>query len=136
MPINSTISSFAMFSEPSASAILNIEDATRDNKAYRRVWSTTPQQQLVLMSLLPEQEIGAETHKHHTQFIRVEQGKAFVRLNDQVFVATDGDAITIPPGTYHNITNISRKYSLKLYTIYSPPMHAPGLLQRLKNNHD
>lgn len=41
-----------------------------------------------------------------------------------------GDAIVIPAGTRHNVINTSKSRQLKLYTVYSPPNHPPGTLQK------
>ena len=106
----------------------NVKQLTLANTFFRRVISTTDEMQLVLMNLLPGEEIGLETHKDATQFFRVEagsgaidmdQGKGFKRiaLKDDVFVM-------VPAGTPHNVINTSHYQNLKLYTIYSPPQHS------------
>ncbi len=101
----------------------NIKDLTLKNDDYRRVLNTTPTQQLVVMSLLPGEEIGLEVHPYITQFIRIESGNGIARMDDYVFELEDDNVIVIPPNTLHNITNTGCK-KLKLYTIYSPPNHA------------
>jgi len=114
----------------------NIEDLTERNKLYRKVIHTNEKQQLVLMSLLPLQEIGMEVHPHTSQFIRVEAGNGVAEINGHRYLLKDGDAVVIPPGSYHNITNTSKKEELKLYTIYSPPHHPPDTKQRVKHKVD
>ena len=52
----------------------DIEEMTEENSDFRRVLYTAHQMQLVLMALLPGEEIGEETHKDRTQFFRVEKG--------------------------------------------------------------
>lgn len=101
----------------------NIKDLTLENIYYRRVLSTTPTQQLVVMSLNPKEEIGLEVHPYITQFIRIEQGKALAVMDDTFYELEDDDVIVIPPNTLHNIANVG-KNKLKLYTIYSPPNHS------------
>lgn len=101
---------------------VHMEDVTIKNDKFREVLYTTPQLQLVLMSLKPNEDVGEETHKYVTQFIRFEKGEGRVIMNDSEFDITDGDAIIVPAGTKHNITNIG-KDTLKFYTIYSPPNH-------------
>jgi len=117
----------------------NIEKLTLDNKDYRRVLHTDLKQQLVVMSLLPKQDIGMEVHRHTTQFIRIEKGTALVEMihGNLSYVDTlkDGDAVVIPQGFHHNITNVEPKKHLKLYTIYSPPEHKPGTIQKKKPKH-
>ena len=116
----------------------NIEKATRMNNDYRRVVATTPKSmQLVLMSLLPGEEIGSEVHPHTTQFFRVEGGLGSATVNGEFYALKDGMSLVVPPGAEHNIRNISPTEKLKLYTIYTPPEHPPGTVQPTKpwNDH-
>jgi len=54
--------------------LVDIEEATIKNDSFRKVLFTAQNSQLVLMSLKPGEEIGAETHDLD-QFIRVESGR-------------------------------------------------------------
>lgn len=109
----------------------NIEKLTIKNNNYRKVINTTKHSQLVLMSLLPKEEIGEETHPHTTQFIRIEKGHASAHIKNKKYNLKDGDAIVIPPNSNHNIINIG-KGKLKLYSIYSPPEHPKNTIQKHK----
>jgi mannose-6-phosphate isomerase-like protein (cupin superfamily) len=40
-------------------------------------------------------------------------------------------SVTVPAGAKHNIINTG-KDELKLYTLYSPPEHEDGLVQKTK----
>lgn len=111
---------------------VNIEKATLNNKNYRKVINTTPNQQLVLMSLKPNVEIGMEKHQKTTQFIRIESGKGLAIINGKKIKLQDGSIVVIPPNTLHNIINTSKTKRLQLYTIYSPPEHKDGLIQKDK----
>ncbi len=97
----------------------NIEELTLRNKYFRRVISTTKQQQVVLMNIPPHDEIGKEKHSKITQFIRIEGGKGVAILNNTKYSLKDGDFIVVPAGTTHNIKNTSSTKDLLLYTIYS-----------------
>ncbi|OGH94527.1 MAG: cupin [Candidatus Magasanikbacteria bacterium RIFOXYD2_FULL_41_14] len=108
--------------------VANLEKLTEANENFRRVLYTAPHSQLVLMSLLPGEEIGAETHTTHDQFIRVETGAGKAVLNGVEYVLADGSAVVIPAGTLHNIVNTSATDKMKLYTLYSPPEHRDGVL--------
>ena len=110
----------------------NIEKLTNQNTYYRKVISTTPQQQLVLMCLKPLEEIGMEKHPHTTQFIRVESGRGKAVVGKSTYRLSDDSFIIIPPNKCHNIINTSKTKPLKLYTIYSPPEHKPGTKQKRK----
>jgi mannose-6-phosphate isomerase-like protein (cupin superfamily) len=110
----------------------DIEDLTLKNTDYRRVLYTTPNLQLVLMSLLPGEEIGFESHHNRTQFFRIEAGDGVIVVNDKKYIVTDGDVVVVPPDTEHNVMNISDTDRLQLYTIYSPPEHPRGTVQKVK----
>jgi quercetin dioxygenase-like cupin family protein len=108
----------------------NLEKLTLANNNYRKVINTTPNMQLVLMSLKPGVEIGSEIHPKTSQFIRVEGGKCVAEFGGKKYSLKDGDSIVIPPNTKHNIwCSKSSKEDAKLYTIYTPPEHKPGTIQ-------
>lgn len=109
----------------------NIDKQTRKNTYYRKVIFTTKNMQLVLMSIRPGEEIGMETHKKTSQFIRVESGKGQAIISGKVHKLKKDFALLIPPRKRHNIINTGNK-PLKLYTIYSPPEHEIGKKERVK----
>jgi mannose-6-phosphate isomerase-like protein (cupin superfamily) len=119
-----------------AGYLTDIEQATLDNVAFRRVLFTGPHAQLVVMSLKPGEEIGLETHDDVDQFIRVEAGHGTAVLAGKEHVLKDGSAVVIPAGTEHNVINNSRSEPLKLYTIYSPPEHPDGTIHETKADAD
>jgi mannose-6-phosphate isomerase-like protein (cupin superfamily) len=116
------------------SLVTNIERDTLGNGDYRRVLSTGKYLQLVLMSIAPGDEIGAEVHDGHDQFIRVESGVGTVVLGDERHELADGVAVVIPAGVRHNVINTSRDTPLRLYTLYGPPEHPDGTLHRTKGD--
>lgn len=109
-----------------------IEDAAVGNTNFRKVLYTSKYCQLVLMSLLPGEEIGLEIHEANDQFFRVEKGSGKCVIDGNEYDLTDGDALIVPSGTQHNILNASDTEDLKLYTIYSPPHHKDGILRATK----
>ena len=111
--------------------IANIEELSLQNENFRKVLYTDARLQLVVMSLLPKEEIGAETHQLD-QFIRVEKGKGKAVLDDIENDIADGSAIIIPQGTLHNIINTSEDEPMKLYTLYAPPNHRHGTVHKTK----
>lgn len=110
----------------------NIEKETLENDNYRKVLYTGKFSQLVLMTLQPGQSIGEEVHDGHDQFFRFEKGNGVVMIDGDEYEVGDGDAVVIPSGSNHNVTNTSETELLKLYTIYSPAEHADGLVQAVK----
>lgn len=110
--------------------ITNIKKETLENENYRKVLYTAKNSQLVLMSIQPKDEIGMEVH-HLDQFIRIEQGKAMVVLDDVEHQIEDDWAVVIPAGTEHNVINVG-DMPVKLYSIYSPPEHKEGTVHATK----
>ena len=109
----------------------NIEKTTVNNKFYRKVLHTTKNMQLVVMMLKPHEEIGMERHKESSQFIRIESGRAKAIINDKQYYLKDGDAVIIPPNSYHNIIATGDE-DLHLYTVYTPPTHSKNTKQKNK----
>jgi mannose-6-phosphate isomerase-like protein (cupin superfamily) len=112
----------------------NIEEKTIANSFFREVVFTGAHSQLVVMSLLPNEEIGSEVHPHIDQFLRIEKGEGKVVMNGEEHLVKDGDAIVVPAGTQHNVINVSPTNELKLYTIYSPPQHPDGTIHKTKQD--
>ncbi len=110
----------------------NIEKLTVENNDFRRVLYSGEHSQLVLMSLLPNEEIGLETHPDNDQFFRFEQGSGRVIINEISYEVSDGDAVIVPAGAAHNVINLSDSESLKLYTLYSPAHHKDGIIRATK----
>ncbi len=108
----------------------NIEQLSLDNDNFRKVIYTDKNTQLVLMSLLPGEDIGEEVHDVD-QFLRVEKGSGVAMLNDIPHDISDGSAIVVPAGTKHNLIN-GDAGPMKLYTLYMPPHHRDGVIHATK----
>jgi len=112
----------------------NIEKLTIENEDFRKVLYTGHYSQLVLMSLIPGEEIGLEVHEDTDQFFRFEKGEGKVIIDESEYIISDGDAIIVPAGARHNIINTSHDTSLKLYTIYSPAHHKDNIVRATKQD--
>lgn len=121
--------------EPMNAYVVNIEEETLKNESFRRVLHTAGSSQLVVMCLLPGEEIGSEVHDLD-QFIRIEFGTGIVVLDGQQTQLMADWAVVIPAGTLHNVVNTSDTELLKLYSIYSPPEHPPGTVHKTKADAD
>lgn len=110
----------------------NIEETALVNDNFRRVIFTGSHSQLVVMSLLPNEDIGMEVHSNVDQFFRIEKGQGKVVMNGEESPISDGTAIVIPAGTQHNIINTSATDPMKLYTIYSPAQHKDKVVHKTK----
>lgn len=114
-----------------AGYFINIEKATMQNDNFRKVLNTAQHSQLVVMSLLPGEEIGTEVHDLD-QFIRFESGRGKVILDGKEHEVEDDWAVVIPAGVEHNVINTSDSEKMKLYSIYSPPEHPEGTVHPTK----
>lgn len=110
----------------------NIEQITEENNFFRRVIFTGQHQQLVVMSLLPGEEIGLEVHEITDQFFRIEKGEGKVIINGEEKILKEGDAIVVPAGAQHNVINTSQTTKMKIYTVYSPPHHKDQIVHKTK----
>lgn len=111
---------------------VQLEEATLHNEYFRQVLYTGPHSQLVVMALQPGDDIGAEVHAEHDQFIRVEAGQGLAIIGEEEFALADGMAVVIPAGSLHNIINTSASEVMKLYTVYTPPEHKDGKVHPTK----
>jgi len=110
----------------------NIEKDTLENNNFRKVLYTGKHNQLVLMSLKPNEEIGMELHPDNDQFFRFEKGQGKCIIDGNEYELENGVAIVVPAGSQHNIINTSATEELKLYTIYSPAHHKDGIVRATK----
>jgi mannose-6-phosphate isomerase-like protein (cupin superfamily) len=110
----------------------NIEKLTLENNNFRKVLYTAHHSQLVLMSLIPNEEIGMEVHMENDQFFRIEGGSGKCVIDGNEYEISNGTAIIVPAGAQHNIINTSSTEDLKLYTIYSPAHHKDGIVRATK----
>ncbi|MCR2809432.1 MULTISPECIES: cupin domain-containing protein [unclassified Microbacterium] len=112
----------------------DIETATRENSTYRTVAWTGKYLQVTLMSISPGDSIGLEVHPETDQFLRLDAGRGRCVMGpekDQLTFeqdVSDGWSIQVPAGTWHDVINTGDE-PLRLYAIYAPTHHAPGLVQ-------
>lgn len=114
--------------------ITNIEKKTLANAYFREVLYTSQHNQLVVMSLNANEEIGEEVHEIVDQFIRIEEGEGKAILDGEEHLLVDGTALIIPALTKHNIINTSSEKKLKLYTLYSPAHHKDKTIHKTKKD--
>ncbi len=104
----------------------NLLAITEANTNFRRVLYTASHSQLVVMSIPPHGEIGAEVHRLD-QFFRIESGQGSAVIDGIATPVSEGFAMLIPAGARHNVINTGDT-DLKLYTVYAPPNHRDGVL--------
>ena len=86
----------------------NIIELAKQNENFRQVVSTGKHSQIVLMSLLPREDIGEEVHD-----------------------AVDQILVFVNAGVKHNFRNTGST-PLKIYTVYSPVNHPADRIQKTK----
>jgi len=109
----------------------NIEMSTLENTNFRKVLYTGVHMQLVLMSLLPQEDIGTEIHFENDQFFRFEGGVGVVIIDGNKYEVSDGDAVVVPAGAEHNVVNTGTE-PLRFYTIYGPSHHKDQIVRSTK----
>ena len=111
--------------------VKDIEELTEANRDFRRVLYTAKHLQLVLMALKPGEDIGEEVHADRDQFFRVEKGTGEILIDGNPTSIKSDDAMIVPAGARHNVTNTGDK-PLLLYTLYGPPEHKDGIVRATK----
>lgn len=113
----------------------NIEELTIGNSNFRQVLFTGKYMQLVVMSLLPGEEIGKEVHETVDQFFRIEAGRAKFVVNGEEIEVGPEEVYIVTAGSEHNVVSVGEE-PLKLYTIYTPPNHPDGTVHKNKAEAD
>jgi mannose-6-phosphate isomerase-like protein (cupin superfamily) len=107
-----------------------LKEVAKHNDDFRRVLFTGTHSQLVVMALPGGEDIGEEVHEVDQILYAVEgEGEAF--LDGRRVPFAKGDAVAVPAGTRHNISNEETK-PLKLFTVYAPPQHPAGTVHHTK----
>ena len=117
--------------------IANMEQLTLQNQNFRTATWTGYHLQMTSMCIPPNEEIGIESHRDTDQMIRIEQGKAMVKMGkykenlNLCQNVSRGDVIFIPAGTWHNIINTGNVF-LRVSSVYAPPNHAKGTIHHTR----
>lgn len=117
--------------------VIDLNQAAIANTNFRTALWTGTHLQMTLMCIPVNDCIGLEVHPDTDQFISVECGTGYVLSGcnkekvDKRSNISKGYGIFIPAGTYHNIINAGN-IPLKLYSIYAPPHHKFGTIERTK----
>jgi mannose-6-phosphate isomerase-like protein (cupin superfamily) len=104
---------------------VNVLEVARANDAFRREIITGAHEQIVAMAIPPGGDIGEEVHPDTDQVLVFVEGEGEARLGGASSRVAAGDLVFVRAGTIHNFLNTGPG-TLRLYTIYAPPHHAPG----------
>jgi len=113
----------------------DLERATRENRHYRAVAWSGRYLQVTLMSIAVGRDIGLEMHPDTDQFLRLDAGRGRVQIGaakDRLTFdeeVSDGWAVLIPAGSWHNVLNIGDE-PMQIYAIYAPAHHKPGKIHQ------
>jgi mannose-6-phosphate isomerase-like protein (cupin superfamily) len=117
--------------------VTDINKATINNQNYRTALWTGKHLQATLMSIGVGDDVGLEIHPDTDQFFRVEEGQGLAVMGnskENLYYRQpvyDDMAIFIPANTWHNVINTGNK-PLKMYSIYAPPHHPRGTVEKTK----
>ncbi len=119
------------------SSVIHYTIATEAQKSpdFRRVLWTGEHTQLVIMTIPPGGEIGAETHEDTDQILTFVSGTGEATVSGQKRQVEQGDLVVVPAGKKHNFVNTGVN-PLILYTVYGPPEHADGAVHATKEEAD
>lgn len=116
-------------------SIVPILRDTLANDAYRQTLITGAKSQLVLMTLQPGEEIGAEVHEGHDQVLVFAEGRGEAVLDGEAREVGANDLVFVHAGVEHNFINTGNR-PLRLYTLYAPPEHPEGTRHATKQEAD
>ena len=109
----------------------NVQQSALENNNFRKVLFTNQHSQVVLMSVLPGEDIGREVHELVDQVLVFVKGAGKAVVGGETHDIGAGDMFTVPAGTEHDFINTGDE-ALKLFTVYSPPEHPDGVVHATK----
>lgn len=109
----------------------NLRELAIASHDFRRVIATGLRTQIITISLSPNEEIGSEMHPVSEEILFIVSGTAKAVVDEKTFDVRGGDAILLPAGSVHNLTNTGST-NLAVITIASPPQFPPDAVQRTK----
>jgi mannose-6-phosphate isomerase-like protein (cupin superfamily) len=114
---------------------IDITQVATENTAFRKVLSTGPNAQLVVMRLRPGEEIGDEVHEHVDQLLSFVAGHGVAVIEGEERPVGPGILVHVPAGVRHNVVNRG-PMDLRLSTVYAPPQHPAGTIHATKAHAD
>lgn len=114
---------------------LDLIAAARSSDDFRQVLVTGAHMQVVVMTIPPGGEIGAETHPNTDQALFFVDGEGEAVLDGETTGVGAGDLVFVRAGVHHNFVNTGDR-PLRIATAYAPPEHAPGTVHHTKADAD
>lgn len=110
---------------------LDIIEQARESDDFRRVLMTGQNMQIVVMTIPPGGEIGAETHPDTDQVLFFIDGEGESILDGERSPVEPGHLVFVRAGTHHNFINTGEQ-PLRIATAYAPPEHEHGTVHATK----
>lgn len=110
---------------------LDIIEQARESDDFRRVLITGQHMQIVVMTIPPGGEIGAETHPDTDQVLFFIDGEGESILDGERSPVEPGHLVFVRAGTHHNFINTGEQ-PLRIATAYAPPEHEHGTVHATK----
>lgn len=107
----------------------------RESDDFRRVVITGEKIQVVVMTIQPGEDIGAETHEGHDQVLFFVDGEGESVLDGARSAVGAGDLSFVHAGVHHNFINTGSQ-PLRIVTAYAPPEHPSGTVHADKAEAD
>lgn len=111
-------------------SIHNYVELARQNDYFRQTVVTGEHSQVVVMTILPGEDIGEEVHEGD-QILLFVDGEGEAVLDGKASPVRENDLAFVPAGTRHNFVNRGSE-PLRLVTIYAPPEHPDGTVHETK----
>src|SRR5262245_34852532 len=94
----------------------NLTQAAMSNSYFRKELYTTERSQIVVMSIEPGDDIGAEVHELDQVLVFV-SGEGEFNVGEKRGKVQPGDVVVVPAHAEHNFVNTGSA-PLKLFTVY------------------
>ncbi|KKT86467.1 MAG: hypothetical protein UX26_C0013G0012 [Parcubacteria group bacterium GW2011_GWC1_45_9] len=109
----------------------SFESLAEQNQSFRKEVFTGSSAQIVLMSLLPNEDIGEEVHTDVDQILFITDGSGKAFIDGSELELKENDILYIQRGAKHNVVNTSSE-KMKLVSIYAPAEHPKGTVHQTK----
>ncbi|RJQ37898.1 cupin domain-containing protein [Candidatus Microgenomates bacterium] len=109
----------------------NLIQKSKENTYFRNVLLNGKHSQIVIMNILPEEEIGEEVHTESDQILLIIQGEGDAIIEGEKMPFKIGDTFLVEAGTRHNFINTG-DVDLKIITVYAPLHHPQGTIHKSK----
>ncbi len=91
----------------------------KDSLENIKVFPLHSDEQVSVFIVFAKNEVALHKHEHHTEIVKILEGKGIMTLGNETFKIKKGDFFIIPQGTPHSVQTTSKK-PLKAISIQAP----------------